>query len=75
MSSDTSEGAESFSYPMYKDLRDQNQVFSGLLARFAVSLNITFQGQTERASGELVSGNYFDVLGVRAALGRTDDTR
>jgi predicted permease len=69
--SDTNDGAESFSFPMYKDLRDQNQVFSGLLARFPTSLNITFQGQTERASGELVSGNYFDVLGVRAVLGRT----
>jgi predicted permease len=71
VSSDTNDSGESFSYPMYKDLRDHNQVFSGLLARYAVSLNITFQGQTERVSGELVSGNYFDVLGVRPSLGRT----
>jgi predicted permease len=71
VSSDTNDGAESFSYPMYKDLRDQNQVLSGLLARYPVSLNITSQGQTGQASGELVSGNYFDVLGVKAALGRT----
>ncbi|MCI0489614.1 MAG: ABC transporter permease [Blastocatellia bacterium] len=76
--SDTNDGAESFSYPMYKDLRDRNEVFSGLLARFAVSLSIAFQGQTERAEGELISGNYFEVLGVKPALGRTltqeDDT-
>src|ERR1700682_1842330 len=63
--------AASFSYPLYKDLRDQNQVFSGLLASFDVPLSVSFQGRTERASGELVSGNYFEVLGVPAVIGRT----
>ncbi len=61
---------ESFSYPMYKDLRDRNQVFSGVLARLDVALSVSGQGQTERALGELVSGNYFEVLGVRPAIGR-----
>lgn len=67
--------ATSFSYPMYKEIRDKNNVFSGLLARFPVSLSVAGEGQTERADGELVSGNYFDVLGVRPTLGRllTDD--
>lgn len=60
----------SFSYPMYQDLRDKNDVFAGLLARFPVSLSVAGEGQTERADGELVSGNYFDVLGVVPALGR-----
>ena len=60
----------SYSYPMYKELRDKNNVFTGLLARFAIPLSVAGEGQTERASGELVSGNYFDVLGVRPALGR-----
>jgi predicted permease len=59
-----------FSYPMYKDLRDHNPVFSGLLARFAIQASVSGQGQTELAKGELVSGNYFEVLGVRPALGR-----
>jgi len=59
-----------FSYPMYKDLRDHNPVFSGLLARFAIRASVSGQGQTELANGELVSGNYFEVLGVRPALGR-----
>ncbi|HKM89448.1 MAG TPA: ABC transporter permease, partial [Candidatus Acidoferrales bacterium] len=63
--------AASFSYPLYKDLRDHNEAFSGLLARFSVPLSVSFQRQTERADGELVSGNYFEVLGVPAALGRT----
>src|SRR6185437_5496483 len=62
--------ATSFSYPLYKDLRAQSHVFSGLLARYAVPLNVAGQGSTERASGELVSGNYFEVLGVPPALGR-----
>jgi len=80
-SSDEVDGSESFSYPMYKDLRDQlttaQEPFSGLaaLARFPVSL--ASRGQTERADSVLVSGNFFDVLGVQPALGRTlqpDDT-
>lgn len=62
--------AQSFSYPMYKGLRDTNSVFSGMLARFSFPSSIATHGQTERGSGELVSGNYFDVLGVRPALGR-----
>jgi len=68
--SSDSDAATSFSYPLYKDLRAQSQVFSGLLARYAVPLNVAGQGSTERASGELVSGNYFEVLGVPPALGR-----
>jgi len=62
--------AAPFSYPMYKALRDRSEAFSGLLARFAISLSVAGAGQTERADGELVSGNYFEVLGVRPALGR-----
>jgi predicted permease len=68
--SSDSDPTTSFSYPMYKEIRDKNNVFAGLLARFPVSLSIAGEGQTERADGELVSGNYFEVLGVRPALGR-----
>ena len=64
------DGSASFSYPVFKALRDKNNVFAGLLARFAVPLSVAGDGQTERANGELVSGNYFAVLGVRPALGR-----
>jgi putative ABC transport system permease protein len=67
---DVDQGAQSFSYPFYKDLRADNAVFEGLLARFEIPLSVSGQGQTERATGELVSGNYFDVLGVRPVLGR-----
>lgn len=64
------DGASSFSYPMYRDLRDSNTVFTGLLAEFPFDASVSASGGTERASGELVSGNYFDVLGVPPALGR-----
>jgi predicted permease len=67
---DDGDDTASLSYPEYKDLRDRNQVFSGLLARFPVELSVSARGATERADGELVSGNYFEVLGVRPALGR-----
>ncbi|MBZ5536347.1 MAG: ABC transporter permease [Acidobacteriia bacterium] len=65
-----SDDTASFSYPLYKDLRERNTVLAGVLARFPTSLNVAGDGQTERASGELVSGNYFELLGVRPALGR-----
>ena len=59
-----------FSYPMYKDFRDRNEVFTGLLARFPTAMTIAWEGRSERVNGDIVSGNYFDVLGVRPALGR-----
>jgi putative ABC transport system permease protein len=70
--------AESFSYPMYKGLRDTNPVFSGILARYGFSASVSNQGETDRAAGEVVSGNYFEVLGVNPAIGRVfsqDDDR
>ena len=59
-----------FSYPMYKDLRDKNQVFDGMLANIEMGVGVQWNNQSELASGEIVSGNYFDVLGVKPALGR-----
>src|ERR1041385_2462744 len=60
----------SFSYPMYQDLRDRNDVFSGVIARGGVQMNVSYGNQTERVSAELVSGNYFEVLGVRPFAGQ-----
>jgi predicted permease len=67
-----------FSYPMYRDFRDRNPVFSGVLARFPISFSMSWHDQTERIHGDLVSGNYFEVLGLNPAIGRTltqDDDR
>jgi Acidobacterial duplicated orphan permease len=55
----------------YVDYRDQNQVFSGLLAYSFAQVSLTRGETTEPVFGLVVSGNYFDVLGVKAALGRT----
>jgi predicted permease len=60
----------SFSYPSYQDLRDRNQVFAGIIAYDGVALNLSDGSQTERAAGQLVSGNFFSVLGVNPFLGR-----
>jgi predicted permease len=46
------------------------KVFSGLFARRQISVNVGVDGQTERTFGELVTGTYFQVLGVGAAVGR-----
>jgi predicted permease len=60
----------SFSYPMYQDLRDRNSVFSGVIARGGTQMNVSYGDQTERVRGELVSGNFYEVLGVRPWIGR-----
>jgi predicted permease len=63
-------GANALSYPMYKDYRERNEVFEGILCRRGEVVNVGFQGATERAEAEMVSGNYFEVLGVPPAVGR-----
>jgi len=65
------QGAESFSYPLYLALRDQNKVFSGLAAMDSLNTALTYRGHTDAFHGYLVSGNYFETLGVKPALGRT----
>lgn len=59
------------SYPNYVDFRDRNDVLSGLVAFKFVTLSLSYQGENERLWGYLVTGNYFDVLGVKPFLGRT----
>lgn len=68
-----------FSYPMYKDLRDHNQAFAGLIATAPADVGISRNGISQLGRAEVVSGNYFTVLGVRPAFGRlltqNDDTQ
>ncbi len=71
-------GANALSYPMYKDFSEHNSVFTGMFCRFPTRISLGFEGHTERVAAELVSGTYFPLLGVGAALGRTftpDDDR
>jgi predicted permease len=60
-----------FSYPNYIDFRDRNEVLSGLLVSRFMYVSLSRSGNNEKVWGDLVSGNYFDVLGVKPALGRT----
>lgn len=62
---------EAFSYPAYTDLRDGNPgVFSGIAAQYQDTADLSANGPAQRAVTELVSGNYFQVLGVEPAIGR-----
>jgi predicted permease len=68
----TSSGSNLYSrssYPDYFDLRDSG-TFASLMAYTEVSITLDANGQLEPLTGELVSGNYFDVLGVAMAVGR-----
>ena len=70
MSAFGGDAGDYYSYPMYKDLRDKNQVFSGMLATMRTDVGLAWQNQSEEERAEVVSGNYFQVLGLRPALGR-----
>src|SRR5450631_4417762 len=59
-----------FSYPMYRDLRDKNIVFEGILASDQCQAGVQWNNSPELVSCEMVSGNYFQLLGVQPAIGR-----
>ena len=65
-------------YPCFEQFRQQSQSFNGLAAFTTQKPKLRIDGQLEEVSGQFVSGNYFSLLGVRAAFGRTlspaDDT-
>jgi predicted permease len=72
--SDGSIRGDLYSYPMYRQIRDRNRAFSGVYASGRTGpLRVRLAGagaDLERVHGRLVSGNFFSVLGVRAAQGR-----
>ncbi len=61
---------EVFSYPMFRDLQVQQRVFTNLAAHRSLGVNLSYKGQTLSGEGMLVSGSYFQVLGLVPALGR-----
>jgi putative ABC transport system permease protein len=68
---------DNFGYPDYRDFRDRSRTLSGLAARSGTMLSVRY-GTAERLRGDLVTGNYFQVLGVKPAVGRLllpDDDR
>ncbi len=72
-------GENALSYPMYQTVRDRNQVFSNMMCRRSIEMVVATQDQGQVLSGELVSGNYFPLLGIQPAAGRlfnaNDDLR
>jgi predicted permease len=62
--------ADVFSYPMFRDLEREQEVFSGLAAHRSIGANLAWSGQTESGEAALVSGSYFKVLQLQPALGR-----
>ncbi|MFL6516440.1 MAG: ABC transporter permease [Chthoniobacterales bacterium] len=60
-----------FSYPTYRDIRDQNTVFTDVMAFNLSLVGVGQKGDTHRAFAAIISSNYFSVLGVPLARGRT----
>jgi predicted permease len=58
------------SYPIYKDWQTKAAPLAEVICRRLVSTSVSVDGQTERVDAEMVSGNYFTMLGVGAAMGR-----
>lgn len=57
------------SHPLFVDLRD-DRAFAGVLAYYSTSVNLSAAGETERIEAEMVSGNYFQLLGLQPETGR-----
>lgn len=63
-------GSRMHSYPLYQDLQKKAEPFSEVICRRLVPASISVDNQTERVGAEIVSGNYFTMLGVHPAAGR-----
>ena len=59
-----------FSYPVYLALRNQNQVLTGVFGRAGFPATLIYRGSATRTTTEVVTGNFFEVLGLKPALGR-----
>jgi predicted permease len=64
-------GLQLCSYLNYRDYRDRNTVFSGMLVYVPATITLTGRGDPQLLMAHLVSGDYFDVLGVQPAVGRS----
>jgi macrolide transport system ATP-binding/permease protein len=62
---------EAMSYPDFRDVREQQRTFEGLALSTITLAALDDGSQTDQIRAEIVTGNFFDRLGVRAALGRT----
>jgi hypothetical protein len=60
----------SWSYPMFRELREKTQTLSGLAAEFPTPFSLSEGGQTDEVRGDIVTGNYFETFEIRPAIGR-----
>jgi len=60
----------SFSYPMFRDLESQQAVFTGIAGYNSLDASLSYEGGAFNASAVVVSGSYFQVLNLQAAVGR-----
>jgi putative ABC transport system permease protein len=63
-------GSRMHSYPLYQDLQQKAEPLSEVLCRRLFDASLAIDNQTERVDAEMVSGNYFTMLGVKPAVGR-----
>jgi predicted permease len=63
------------SYPIYQDFQQRAAPFAQVLARRVVPASVSIDNRTERVDAEMVSGNFFSMLGVKAAAGRVLNSR
>ena len=68
-------GPRMHSYPIYQDYQQRAEPLSEVLCRREVAASISIDNQTERVAAELVSGNYFSMLGVKPAIGRVFNSK
>jgi predicted permease len=63
-------GSRMHSYPLYQDLQQKAEPLAEVICRRLFDASISIDNQTERVEAEMVSGNFFTMLGVKAAAGR-----
>jgi predicted permease len=63
-------GQRMHSYPMYQEFQKRAEPLAEVICRRLTETSVSIDNQTERLDTEMVSGNYFSMLGVRAAAGR-----
>jgi predicted permease len=68
-------GGRMHSYPLYQDLQQRAEPLAEVLCRRLVAASVSIDNRTERLEAEVVSGNYFTMLGVKPAIGRVFNSK
>ncbi len=63
-------GGPVFSYPMFREMQKLQTAFAGLAGARGEGVSLSYKNQPLNGEAHMVSGNYFELLGVEAAMGR-----